>query len=56
MGLACLPPGYVVFVKHTLPQVAHAFPSFFKIVQSPESLIEIDSYWSSEENLAALIL
>ena len=31
MGLACGPPGYVVFGKHTLPQVAHAF----KNVQSP---------------------
>jgi hypothetical protein len=23
------------FGKHTLPQVVHAYPSFFKIVQSP---------------------
>jgi hypothetical protein len=37
MGLACRPPGYVVFSKHTLPQVAHAFPSLLKNGQSPES-------------------
>jgi hypothetical protein len=32
---------WVCFVgKHTIPQVVHAFPSFFKIVQSPD--IKID--------------
>jgi hypothetical protein len=35
MGLACAPPRYVVYGEHTLPQVTHAFPSFFKNVQSP---------------------
>jgi hypothetical protein len=35
-GLGMLPPGYVFVAKHTLPQVAHAFPSFSKNVQSPE--------------------
>jgi hypothetical protein len=47
MGLACLPPGNVVLVKHTLPQVAHASPSFFKNGQSPEPYKLVYFRWIS---------
>jgi hypothetical protein len=50
MGLAFRPPGYVVFGKHTLPQVVHACPSISKIVQSPV-LLSIFYYMSSGFNL-----
>jgi transposase len=49
MGLACRHPGYVVCRKLTIPQVAHAFPSFFNIVQSPVNNVVPKSTYAALE-------